>query len=80
MPDEKPRVDLAEVIRMAVKDEQTAQLMIAFYRNLHGGAAVAEALREAQLELRRESPNPYYWAAFTVIGDPERRVVPEVRR
>jgi len=30
----------------------------------------AEALRQAQLEVRAEHPNPYYWAGFVLSGDP----------
>jgi tetratricopeptide (TPR) repeat protein len=50
-----------------VKDEATAQLMTGFYRHLQAGATVSFALRETH-------PNPYYWAAFGVTGDAERRV------
>ena len=57
-----------------VQDEQTAQLMKAFYQALREGSNVAEALRSAQLHLRAEHPNPYHWAAFGVIGDPRRGV------
>ncbi len=57
-----------------VKDAQTAQRMVAFYDALYRGLGVGAALREAQLEVRVHHPNPYYWAAFTVIGDPHRRV------
>ena len=57
-----------------VQDEQTAQLMVAFYGALRRGLGTAAALREAQLSLRAEHPNPYHWAAFSVIGDPERTV------
>ena len=55
-----------------VQDEQTAQLMVAFYSALRQGLGTAAALRAAQLTLRTEHPNPYHWAAFTVIGDPQR--------
>ena len=57
-----------------VQDEQTAQLMVAFYSALRRGLGAAAALREAQLAVCAEHPNPYHWAAFTVIGDPERTV------
>ena len=57
-----------------VQDEQTAQLMVAFYSALRQGLGTAAALREAQLAVRAEHPNPYHWAAFTVIGDPERTI------
>lgn len=58
-----------------VKDEQTYQLIRAFYARLYSGESVRAALRSAQLEVRAAHPNPYYWAAFSVIGDPNRTVV-----
>ncbi len=57
-----------------VKDEQTTLLIRALYTRLYRGENVRAALRAAQLELRAAHPNPYYWAAFTVVGDPERTV------
>ena len=62
-----------------VQDEQTAQLMVAFYSALRRGLGAAAALREAQLAVYAEHPNPYHWAAFTVIGDPERTVTSAAR-
>lgn len=53
-----------------VDDQATSDLMLAFYRNLKAGAGKAAALRAAQNEIRARYPNPYYWAAFTLIGDP----------
>ena len=67
------------VSHWAVKDEHTAQLMIAFYRHLAQGSTVASALREAQIEVRHDHPNPYHWAAFAVMGDPNRTVVDGVK-
>lgn len=57
-----------------VQDRAAAELMDRFYRRLlRGGRQLrpAAALREAQLELRREPElrDPYYWAAFAVYGD-----------
>lgn len=57
-----------------VKDDSTAQLMTGFYHALQSGLPVSTALRQAQQALRRTQPNPYYWAAFAVTGDPERTV------
>jgi hypothetical protein len=53
-----------------VPDEATRQLMIGFHRRLLRGMPRAEALRRAQLKLRRQYPKPYYWAAFVCEGDP----------
>ncbi len=56
-----------------VDDQATSQLMAAFYRAWQrDGVGRAEALRMAQEELRQSEDyaNPYYWAAFTLSGDP----------
>ena len=53
----------------SVEDEATALLMERFYTHLRDGTGKAEALRQAQLEVREEHPNPYYWAGFVLSGD-----------
>jgi CHAT domain-containing protein len=53
-----------------VDDAATGVLMQAFYRNLKKGLGKAEALAAAQAATRRQYPNPYYWAAFILTGDP----------
>jgi CHAT domain-containing protein len=50
-----------------VDDAATAQLMETFYRNL-GSNDKREALRLAQIETRKQYPDPWYWAAFNVLG------------
>lgn len=57
-----------------VRDDATAKFMTTFYTNLRSGMSVATALREAQLSLRQEYPNPYFWSAFTATGDSHRTV------
>lgn len=57
-----------------VRDEATAKFMTNFYTNLRSGMSIATAMREAQLVLRQEYPNPYFWSAFTVTGDSHRTV------
>ncbi|MCB0015016.1 MAG: CHAT domain-containing protein, partial [Anaerolineales bacterium] len=58
----------------AVDDRSTAALMATLYRQLFAGAAKADALRQAQLELIREPvegyQHPYFWAPFYLVGDP----------
>lgn len=49
------------------KDEETKQLMIAFYKNLKRGKTKAEALRQAKLSLINK--HPLYWSPFILIGD-----------
>jgi CHAT domain-containing protein/tetratricopeptide (TPR) repeat protein len=52
----------------SVDDEATSVLMQGFYRRIRDGRPVAEALREARIELRRRWPDPRDWAAFVVVG------------
>jgi CHAT domain-containing protein len=55
----------------SVDDEASGLLMQKFYKHLKGGMEKAEALRQAQNEIRSNPKyrNPYYWAAFTLSGD-----------
>ncbi len=51
-----------------VNDESTSVFMETFYLQLAAGRAPAEALRRAQLGLRRKLEHPYYWAPFVLVG------------
>jgi CHAT domain-containing protein len=51
-----------------VHPESAQRLALAFYRHWLNGKTSAEALREAQLEIRRQRPNPSDWAAHILIG------------
>jgi CHAT domain-containing protein len=53
-----------------VPDEQTRELMEDFYRRILAGEPRAEALRQAQLEMKKKYPDPFYWGAFICQGDP----------
>ncbi|MBI2265305.1 MAG: CHAT domain-containing protein [Armatimonadetes bacterium] len=53
----------------SVSDASTAKLMIAFYRHLKSGEDKGRALRNAQLELKKEHPSPFHWAPFVLTGD-----------
>jgi CHAT domain-containing protein/tetratricopeptide (TPR) repeat protein len=56
-----------------VPDQETSQLMQSFYRNLLKQKLPAgEALRQAQVEMwrRGKSSAPFFWAAFSLQGDP----------
>jgi CHAT domain-containing protein/tetratricopeptide (TPR) repeat protein len=58
-----------------VPDRETAQLMQSFYRNLlEQKLPVGAALRRAQVEMweRADSDAPFFWAAFSLQGDPEK--------
>ncbi len=59
----------------SVDDVASAELMTAFYRRLKAGAPVAEALRGAQLSLLAQErfAAPFYWAGYTLAGDPQAR-------
>jgi CHAT domain-containing protein len=50
----------------------TATMMVDFHRHLVRGADAPEALRQAQLALRRDPrfAHPFYWAPFVVVGAP----------
>jgi CHAT domain-containing protein len=54
-----------------VDDASTQFLMERFYGYLKDGKGKGSALRQAQLDTlgRDEWASPYYWAAFTLIGD-----------
>ncbi|HEU0179901.1 MAG TPA: CHAT domain-containing protein [Blastocatellia bacterium] len=57
-----------------VNDQATSQLMARIYQGLLGGRRMspAAALREAQVSFWRDRRwnAPYYWAAFTLQGEP----------
>lgn len=55
-----------------VSDQATTVLMQGFYKYLQNGFGKAEALRQAQMDLRTKYPeyrHPYFWAAFELTGD-----------
>lgn len=51
-----------------VHPRSAQQLALAFYRHWLNGEDTAESLRQAQLEVRRERPEPSDWAAHILIG------------
>ncbi len=51
-----------------VSDAATEQLMVSFYQHWLKSGDIHGAFRQAQQELRRHYPDPYYWGAFVVIG------------
>jgi CHAT domain-containing protein len=58
----------------SVPDKETQELMIVFYSHWLGGMEKHEALRNAQLEMRKRVAQrygrdlPYYWGAFVLVG------------
>lgn len=51
-----------------VHPEYAQRLALAFYRHWLNGEDSGEALRQAQLEVRQEWPEPYHWATHILIG------------
>jgi len=56
-----------------VNDDTSSKIMIDFYHYLSKGDEKDEALRKAKLNYLKNTPptyaNPYYWAAYEVMGD-----------
>lgn len=50
-----------------VDDKSTKELMARFYSNLKK-MDMDEALRQAQLWMRKKHPHPFYWASFQLTG------------
>lgn len=59
------------VSQWKVESESTADLMLAFYKNLRSGASKARALHLAAQSLSRQNKyrHPFCWAGFILIGD-----------
>lgn len=55
----------------SVGERPTSELMIAFFKNLKNGMSKAGALQVAQAQTRIKDPDPYYWAAFVLTGEPK---------
>jgi CHAT domain-containing protein len=52
-----------------VDDEATAELMIGFYKAWLSGTEIHAAFREAQVNLRKKFPSPFYWGSFILSGN-----------
>gem|GEM_PF-1599162 len=53
----------------SVSDESTAKLMALFYTNLEKKMDKDEALRQAEISLMKEYPDPFHWAPFILTGE-----------
>ncbi len=58
----------------SVNDTATTALMVSLYQHLKTSPIKSEALRQAQIDLALSTTtpfrHPYYWSAFTLIGNP----------
>ncbi len=52
-----------------VSDRASYELMREFYQHLKTGKK-SEALRQAQLKVMEQFPEPFYWAAYQLSGEP----------
>lgn len=52
-----------------VDDMATQQLMTSFYKHWLATGNVRNAFKEAQHELRKKYPQPYFWGAFVLLGE-----------
>ncbi|MDM8559312.1 CHAT domain-containing protein [Candidatus Parabeggiatoa sp. HSG14] len=53
-----------------VDDEAGSQLSVKFYENLQKENMTAvQALQQAQLDILKKKPHPYYWASMLLIGN-----------
>ena len=53
-----------------IPDDTTRLLMNRFYSLWTSGLSKAEAFHKARQEIRRNHENPFYWAAFQLVGNP----------
>jgi CHAT domain-containing protein len=54
----------------SIPSKETTELMTDFYTLMAKGKTKAEALREARLNMMKKKPNPFYWGAFVMVGNP----------
>lgn len=55
-----------------IDDRASSELMQSFFESLQAGKSAAEALQQAQLHMLKDPrfAAPYYWAGFSVTGNP----------
>ena len=54
----------------SIPSKETTELMIDFYSLMAKGKSKADSFREARLNLMKKKPNPFYWGAFVMVGNP----------
>ncbi|MEM6845001.1 MAG: CHAT domain-containing tetratricopeptide repeat protein [Bacteroidota bacterium] len=50
-----------------ISDNSTAELMQLFYQNWLAGQSKHQALKNAQLSIRKQRKEPYYWGGFVLL-------------
>ena len=50
-----------------VPDEQTSELMTLFYSNYMTGMSKSNALKDAQLNMRKKYKDPFKWGGFILL-------------
>jgi CHAT domain-containing protein len=55
----------------SVPSKETTELMTEFYKLMSEGKKKSEALRQAKMNMMSKKPNPYYWGAFVMTGNPD---------
>lgn len=51
-----------------VSDDATRDLMIVFYDRWIKSGDLYQSFRQAQLEVKKKYPSPYFWGAFVLVG------------
>jgi CHAT domain-containing protein len=51
-----------------VHDRSTAELMQAFYKHYIESGDMATSLQSAMKQIRQQTPHPYFWAPFVLVG------------
>jgi hypothetical protein len=64
--------------RQIIYDQATRDLMVNFYTNL-SKMSKDEALRQAQLKVKKQYKHPYYWAALPAARYENHRYEPKSR-
>lgn len=57
--------------RWKIDDRSTQEFFGYFYQALVEGKFRGEAFREAEQKMASKHPHPYYWAGFSLVGDPD---------
>lgn len=52
-----------------VDDAATSELMNSFYRAWANQSETLKSFRQAQLEVRKKYPHPFFWGAFIMLGN-----------